>query len=418
VKLLSFLGQTPNDALNKAVKCCGEDAVVISTKKISSATKNSVEMYEIVVSVEEENKIISPKQAISKPVINNQVNNNAKSSSVLQRQEILDLKKSVSDIKNIEVSSKLEKEELLDLKKSVLDMQNTIFNMQNTLWNSNSKNTINDLAIPIELSDIYKLFEQNDMPKDITYKILKHTIEKLPANIKNKPKKVNNFFKLILRRMLSIKYEQPLKSGKTKIMIFVGPTGVGKTTTIAKTAARFLYKLRDTSKIGLISLDSFRVGAAEQLNTYAKIMQIPIQMVKEPNELSSAIKRLGEPQLILIDTPGSSQYDKKMIKLTKTYFDENPNLEIEKNLILPTNIKSSDLKEIYNEFSILDIDNIIFTKLDETKSFGNVINFAYEVKKPLTYFSIGQNVPDDFILSDDNFLIDCFFNQGIKRKES
>jgi flagellar biosynthesis protein FlhF len=390
MKLLSFLGETPSDALKKATKNCGKDAVVISTKKISSAAKDSIDMYEIIVSLDDQNESVSKTNKDSEDI--NQPTYN-----------------------KLQALHNLEKEELINLKTSILEMQNSIMQMQSTLWNTNSVNTIDDLAIPLEFSDIYKLFEQNNMPQEVTYKILRHTIEKLPSNIKNKPKKVNSFFKLILKRMLLIKHEKELKPNQTKIMIFIGPTGVGKTTTLAKLAARFLYKLRDTSKIGMITLDSFRVGAAEQLSIYAKIMQIPLLKVKDPKDLSTAIKRLGSPELILIDTPGSSQYDKKMIELTKSYFDNNPDIQIEKNLILPTNIKSSDLKEIYNEFSILDIDNIIFTKLDETKSFGNIIDFSYEIKKPLTYFSIGQNVPEDLIVSDDDYLIDCFFNQGLAK---
>lgn len=385
MKLLSFLGETPTIALRKAVKVCGDDAVVVSTKKISTASKNSIDMYEVIVSIEEQ-------EEVSTPVKQQQVNR----------------------------SYEEEKEDLLNLKKSILDMQKTIFQMQNTLWTNNKRNTIEDLAIPVEFSDIYRLFVENDMPKDVTYKIMKHTIERLPAAIKGKPHKVNNFFRLVLRRMLQIKHEVPIESGNQKIMIFVGPTGVGKTTTLAKLAARHMYALKQNLKIGMITLDSFRVGAAEQLKQYAQIMQIPISQLDDPSELPQAIKRLGNPQVVFIDTPGSSQYDKKMINMTKAYYDKNPDLSIETNLILPTNVKSSDLKEIYDEFSTLNIDNIIFTKLDETKSFGNVISFIHEIKKPITYFSIGQEVPDDLIVSDEEFLIDCFFNQGIKKikKES
>ncbi len=390
MKLLSFLGETPSDALKKAVKSCGEEAIVISTKKISSNTKNSIEMYEVIVSVDQKDA--------EQEVVEKLKNEN---------------KQHISTEEKLKKNLMVEQQELLSLRKSILDMQDTIFQMQSTLWNTNTNNNIEDLAIPVEFSDIYKLFCDNEMPKDITYKIMKHTIERLPTNIKDKPNKVNHFFRLILRRMLSIKHEKPIDDTKQKIMIFVGPTGVGKTTTLAKLAARYLYKTQDTSKIGLITLDSFRVAAAEQLNTYAKIMQLPIQMVKDPKELPNAIKRLGDPSLILIDTPGSSQYDKQMLELTKQYYDTNPDLKIETNLILPTNIKFTDLEEIYNEFSILDVDNIIFTKLDETKSFGNIISFIHTIKKPLTYFSIGQNVPDDLIVSNDDYLIDCFFNQGL-----
>ena len=91
-------------------------------------------------------------------------------------------------------------------------------------------------------------------------------------------------------------------------------------------------------------------------------------------------------------------------------------MEMEKILVLPANVKKNDLFEIYEKYSILGINNILFTKLDETRSFGNIISFAYKIKKSISYLSIGQNVPDDLITAEDNYLIDCFMEQKIPKK--
>jgi flagellar biosynthesis protein FlhF len=198
-------------------------------------------------------------------------------------------------------------------------------------------------------------------------------------------------------------------------MMFVGPTGVGKTTTIAKLAARYAYKLGENYKVGVITLDSFRVGAVEQLKAYTNIMRLPLEVVKKPEELDEAISRLKDCNYILIDTAGSSQYDKDKIDLILEY-QLKVDVNIEKTLVLPANIKETDLSEIYEHYSKLDIDYLTYTKLDETRSFGSLISFVHKIKKSITYFSIGQNVPDDLMGADAKFLIDCFMNQTCIRR--
>ena len=199
-------------------------------------------------------------------------------------------------------------------------------------------------------------------------------------------------------------------------MMLVGPTGVGKTTTIAKLAARFAYKMGSSYKVGIITLDSFRVGAIEQLKAYTNIMRLPLEVVKKPEDLVESLLRLQDCNYILIDTAGSSQYDVDKIELINKYQNRLKDIRIEKLLVLPANIKRMDLHEIYTHYSTLGIDDLIFTKLDETRSFGNVITFAYKIKKAIAYLSVGQNVPDDLIVSDSNYIIDCFMNKRIPKK--
>jgi flagellar biosynthesis protein FlhF len=260
------------------------------------------------------------------------------------------------------------------------------------------------------------LFEKNDFDEEMTYTILKKTITQLPLSMKSNEQKINDFFRLILRRMIPIKFEGPLRVHQRKVMMFVGPTGVGKTTTIAKLAARFAYKMGMEYKVGIITLDSFRVGAIEQLKAYANIMRLPLEIVKKSEDLVEAILRLQDCHYILIDTAGSSQYDIEKIESINEYQNRLQDIEIEKILVLPANVKKNDLLEIYEQYSILGINNILFTKLDETRSFGNIISFAYKIKKSISYLSIGQNVPDDLITAEDNYLIDCFMQQKIPKK--
>jgi len=380
MKMLSFLGNTPTIALQNAQKECGSDAVVISTKKISSKSKDSENMYEITVALEEEydNTKRLPKQKI--------------------------VTQSATNTSSENISA-----QFYDFKHEIENMQQSLSQVQKTLWEPKSQ--LYDLVIPPEFIDIYTLFEENEFDPEMTYSIMKKTIEQLPVAMKSNPEKITSFFKLILRRIIAIKHEVPLRTHQRKIMMFVGPTGVGKTTTIAKLAARYAYKLGTNYKVGIVTLDSFRVGAVEQLRAYTNIMRLPLEVVKKPEELSEAIMRLKDCHYILIDTAGGSQYDMDKIELINQYQQHLTETPIEKMLVLPANVKTTDLYEIYNSYSTLHIHNLIFTKLDETLSYGNLISFAHKTKKSICYLSVGQNVPDDLHEASSEYLIDCFMNK-------
>ncbi|MCK5111550.1 MAG: flagellar biosynthesis protein FlhF [Arcobacteraceae bacterium] len=384
MKTLSFLGETPTIALRKAQIHCGEDAIVIYTKKISTKAKDNVDMYEILVGLEDESQNTVEQQTISSNSVQDSKTENAL------------------------------KAQVYDFKAQILKMQESIDNVQKTIWAPKSQ--LFDLDIPPEFIDMYSLFELNEFDEEMIYTIFKKTIKQLPMAFKSNTNKVNDFFKLILRRLIPIKYEVPLQTNQKKIMMFVGPTGVGKTTTIAKLAARFAYKMPINYKVGIITLDSFRVGAIEQLKAYTNIMRLPLEVVKRTEDLSEAISRLKDCHYILIDTAGSSQYDMDKIELISQYqqnLDEN--ILIEKTLVLPANIKTSDLHEIYNKYAVLGINNLNFTKLDETKSFGSLMSFTHKSKKSISFLSIGQNVPDDLIVADASFLINCFMDRKCSR---
>lgn len=193
-----------------------------------------------------------------------------------------------------------------------------------------------------------------------------------------------------------------------KIMMLVGPTGVGKTTTIAKLAARYAFLMDRPYKVALLNLDSYKVGAYEQLAHYADIMQIEHLTVENTEAFKDALEQVQAYDIVLVDTAGMSPYDtQKFIKAVEFVQSEAPR-KIEVSLVLSATVKYEDMNDIYNNFSFLNLDSLIITKFDETKHFGTLLNFMLLYKKPMSYFSVGQEVPDDLMPASKEYLLERF----------
>ncbi len=198
-----------------------------------------------------------------------------------------------------------------------------------------------------------------------------------------------------------------------KVMMLVGPTGVGKTTTIAKLAARYAYLMDRPYKVALLNLDSYKVGAIEQLEHYADIMQIEHIAVSSVEEFKDKLEVLEDYDVILVDTAGMSPYDTH--KFIKTVEFVNSDINMEVNLVLSATVKYEDMEDIYKNFSFLNLDSVVISKFDETKHFGTLLNFMLLYKLPMSYFSVGQEVPDDLLLANKEFLLEHFIgdvNEG------
>lgn len=182
----------------------------------------------------------------------------------------------------------------------------------------------------------------------------------------------------------------PEEKGR-KIWAFVGPTGVGKTTTLAKLAAYF--RLRLQKKIALITLDTVRIGALDQIKTYARILQVPVEIAPNGEALKRAIARHGQQDLLLIDTAGRNPFNPEQMEELKAALSVDDRLE--NHLVLSATTKDCDLGEIVERFRALPIGSYLFTKIDETREYASLFNQVWRFKKPLSYLANGQKVPDD-----------------------
>ncbi|MFN2341268.1 MAG: flagellar biosynthesis protein FlhF [Halanaerobium sp.] len=177
-----------------------------------------------------------------------------------------------------------------------------------------------------------------------------------------------------------------------KVVSFIGPTGVGKTTTMAKIAAHFAVE--NNKRVGLITADTYRIAAVEQLQTYSEIIDIPFAVCYSSSKLQEMIEgQFRNCDLILIDTPGSSWKDQQQLGRLKDFV--NHDFVDEVHLLLSLNTKSSDLRNIVSKFSKLEPDKALLTKLDETTTYGDIINVKKNHNLPLSYLTCGQDVPED-----------------------
>lgn len=247
------------------------------------------------------------------------------------------------------------------------------------------------------VQEFYQRLIHNKVDKDIALRIASSVENRLPGEKCDDYNWVNEVCLHTLQE--SINEIQPIvvdKSRQARVIVLVGPTGVGKTTTIAKLAANFTFV--DFHQTAFITLDTYRISAAEQLRTFAEIIGIPIKVVFNPSDLEEAIQSFIDRDIIFIDTAGRSPYNQdQMEELAQFISVARPDETI---LVLSVNTDSNDLIRIYNRFNTIGVNKLIFTKLDETTRYGQLLNVFNEIKTPLAYFTTGQSVPDDIEVPD------------------
>jgi len=192
-----------------------------------------------------------------------------------------------------------------------------------------------------------------------------------------------------------------------KIWSFIGPTGVGKTTTMVKLAAHFGLKL--AKKITLITLDTYRIGAVEQLKSYAQILDVPLEIALDSEELKKIIERNRDQDILLIDTAGRSPNQRNQIEALKALLAVHP--RIENHLLLSATTKEKDLEKVVDRFSLLPIASYIFSKVDETDEYAPMLNQLMRGRRPLSYLTCGQRLPEDIELATKVKVADLVLNQ-------
>ncbi|HEB7716548.1 TPA: flagellar biosynthesis protein FlhF [Campylobacter coli] len=466
----TFTVEDTEQIIPKVKEDYGDKALIITNKQIRPKTLNRSALYEVMVAIEESDyeehlkkmgKSLPPKKTIAKTPEKQNLEEKINASLPKNNEDedvILDFSNTRANLAKTKTNdtnyqgfpqSKINSNPTMgfnDFKERLSEVSNEISKVTNTplvdnyapnpnynkkienfekqinklndkidlladmMWDEKAE-ARNNLIIPPEFATIYKKAKESGMLEKHLEAIMKATIENMPAAMKTNKDAVQRYFYSLLRNILPCRVESEIK--KQKIMMLVGPTGVGKTTTLAKLAFRYAYGDK-RYKTGIITLDTYRIGAVEQLFQYAKMMKLPIIDSIEPKDLDEAIRSLNNCEVILVDTIGNSQYDQNKLAKTKEFLMHS-NAEIDVNLVVSANTKHEDLMEIYKNFSFLNIDTLIITKFDETKVFGNIFSLIYETNIPLSFFSTGQEVPDDIEVANSDFLVRCIlegFNKG------
>lgn len=206
----------------------------------------------------------------------------------------------------------------------------------------------------------------------------------------------------------AMKCEGPirLQSVGPKVVALVGPTGAGKTTTIAKLAARFA--LQQKKKVALVSLDTYRMGAWEQLESYGELMQVPVSLAADRDEFSRIMREHQDKDVVLVDTMGKSHRDLDYCKRLKQVLEVAPQVEV--HLVQSATAQESVVTECFKQFAPLGIDRVLFTKLDEAVHFGLLFNCSVRYGIPFSYFTTGQSVPEDIEVAEQDKVIRLIFN--------
>jgi flagellar biosynthesis protein FlhF len=368
-----------NEAVTRIRYELGKDAVIISQRRVRKGGFLgffSKKVLEVTAAID--NNKASAKNDNTSQNVEESIQAIKK---IMDKKLKLDKKDEVENNTELSIHSGRRNEVIFDenykslLDKTNEDLVNEVKEMKNMLGEMMKGSTS---AIGKNKMQLY--LEKIDIENRVI-EIMINEMKRMPDSINEKEK-----IRKIMENIITVK---PME--ESNIIVLVGPTGVGKTTTIAKLAGKMA--LLENKKVGLITIDTYRIGAVEQLKTYADIMNIPFKVVLTIKEMGSAVESMKNCDVILIDTTGRSSKNAMQISELRAFIEKVNTDNI--NLVISCTTKNRDINVILNGYKPLNYKNIIITKLDETSTYGSIINICEGAKKPISFVTTGQNVPDD-----------------------
>ena len=251
-----------------------------------------------------------------------------------------------------------------------------------------------------EEEDIVEVLKDNEVDKKLANKIKKY-LEENGYNEENSFEGVKKYFSENIK-VTEIGF-------KSKFVMFIGPTGVGKTTTAAKIVAN---RWREEHDVGFITADTYRLEAVSQLKAYANIMRVPVEVIKKPEELAHAVEKFKKKDFVIIDTAGRSPKNKEQMEELKKYL-QHIGIDIEVCLVLSATTKLSVMYETIEKFGYIGFSSIIFTKIDETSTTGSILSVCDKYNLPVSYITTGQRVPGDVEVATKERVTEIFFKELI-----
>lgn len=374
MRLKTYIVDNVTEAISLIKQDLGEDALILNTKKVKKGGLFGLfqkEKLEVVAAVEtksaEKEKAAAPIQAA---------------------EELQTIKKKEIAAPQIEGSVPNDLiAELKSIKQFMLD-------------------AVEEEKLPDNLKALKKRLAEQEVSKELQSELIAKAMVELDRNPHGTKQQLDEAVRKEIIRVVK-EHQKASDRKKADIICFIGPTGVGKTTTIAKIAAN--YMLKEDKKVGLITSDTYRIAAVEQLKTYAGILSIPIKVAESSDGLESAMAELADCEVILMDTAGRNYQQKQYIDDLKQLLPDQRNVQI--NLVLSLTSKYEDMKRIIENFKTIKMNQLILTKKDETSSAGAILNLIYRYSIPVRYIANGQNVPDDLIAATPDVIADFLLGE-------
>jgi len=374
MKMKKYIAPSINEAMKQVRADLGEEAVIISSKVVVQKKFFGLirkKNFEVLAGIDEMEppKFIIPEQKNFPPIVpaKDELHNEGNVSELME--EIASLKEILHSMKQESIQS----------------------------------------SLPDELKPFVDFLKRQELNNELITDICDELFAHLKAEKEITNQEMVQISKNVLRKKFSILPTGGLSYEKRYVCV-LGPTGVGKTTTIAKMAARSV--LEKKKKIGFITTDTYRIAAIEQLKTYANLLQAPVEVVYNLNDYQTAIEKFAHLDLVFIDTAGRNYKEVKYVNDLKKLisFDD----EVESYLVLSLTAKERDNETIIEQFSEFPIEKFIFTKVDETNSIGAMYNLMFKYNKGLAYYTTGQEVPEDIEEATLEKILDIFFQGEFK----
>ena len=376
MKIKRYMGKDTQEALLKVKMDLGNNAIILNTKKVRQRGIKKYfakPMVEIMAAIDDD-------------------------SSRTKGFETAKVEQSTSSERVLEKNKLSQKEEkITELENKVSNIEGMLGRLLDVLRPETPRLTLQHDSLG-QMPQVYQLLYNNLLKNEVEPELAQKIIDQVSK--KNNTRSVSDAA-LAMYSIISSLFgrAEPIRlrsDGKPTVILFVGPTGVGKTTTLAKLAASFM--LTNNKKVGLITADTYRIAAVDQLKTYAEILGIPLSIAYTINEISTEIERYSDKDVILIDTAGCSHRNKQKFEELKLLTKECKADEI--FLVLSATLSSKNSKDIIKNYNFIPNYRLIFTKLDETPVYGSILNSKCFSNRSLSYITNGQNVPDDIEIAN------------------
>lgn len=398
----TFKAPTMADAMKLAKDFFGDDAIVLQSRKVKDPNlmdSDDDELVEITVTSEKQEAAqAQPAKRKTTYSLNDAVKRQPASQQpqspvltetaarAVSRAAVPAAKRPVAD----RDESRLIKRELKMLKSSVDSLREDIRRSHMNL-----------------LPETFKFLEEDKgFEPELASEMIQNIFLKLDGGSIKDDKKILSALHAEISQSLVVNNDLELVYDAPKIVCLVGPTGTGKTTSVIKLATH--PKFYGKNKVGLITIDTYRVAAAAQLKTFAALARLPLEIAYEPEDFAAALQRLRDRDVILVDTAGRSPMNARHLDDLKQFFAIAKPDEV--HLVLPISMRSDNLIDAVTNFSILPVNNLIVSKVDETRRLGNIVNVGKKIDLPISFLTNGQKVPDDIQLADKNLIADLILN--------